>query len=294
MTYTDTYNSENITDASETTITRGVSPLDSGTKSDSGGTGVNSDHYYTNVPTTERVITGIAGAALTTFAITKKRDIGGAALALAGGYLLYRATSGHCPGYAALRTGSSAPAGTDSQNTVIPHGQGIKVERSFTIQKPASELFAFWRNFENLPRIMQHLESVTVQDETRSHWVAKGPFGKSVEWDAEIINEIPDELIAWKSTENADVPNTGSVSFKTAPAGRGTIVKVNLEYNPPAGVIGMAVAKLFGEEPRQQVGDDLRRFKSLMEAGEIPTVEGQPQGNKEGRTQAKPLLKTTM
>lgn len=247
----------------------------------------------TNVSPTERVITGIAGAALTTLALAKKRDVGGATLALAGGYLLYRAASGYCPGYAALRTGTGASSHTPD-NPVIPHGQGIKVEKSFTIQKPASELFAYWRNFENLPRFMHHLESVTVQDSTHSHWVAKAPFGKTVAWDAEIINEVPDALIAWKSTENADVPNAGSVSFKAAPAGRGTILKVNLEYNPPAGLLGAAVAKLFGEEPHQQVADDLRRFKSLMEAGEIPTTEGQPQGNKEGFTHAKPLLKTTM
>ena len=253
-------------------------------------------HDQPNVAMPERLVTGIAGAALTTFAITSKRDLGGAALALAGGYLLYRAASGYCPGYAMLRTGAgtnSSTPNTDSPSAIIPHGQGIKVEKSFTIGKPASELFAFWRNFENLPRFMGHLESVTVQDNTHSHWVAKAPFGKTVEWDAEIINEIPDELIAWRSTDNADIPNTGSVSFKTAPAGRGTILKVNLEYNPPAGTLGAFVARLFGEEPAQQVADDLRRFKSLMEAGEIPTVEGQPQGNKEGYTHSKPLLKAT-
>lgn len=252
-------------------------------------------HDQPNVAMPERIVTGIVGAALTTLAVTKKRDLGGAALALAGGCLLYRAASGYCPAYAMLRTGASAESSnTDSPTAVIPHGQGIKVEKSLTIQKPVGELFSFWRNFENLPRFMDHLESVTVQDNTHSHWVAKAPFGKTVEWDAEIINEIPDELIAWRSTENADIPNTGSVSFKTAPAGRGTILKVNLEYNPPAGALGALVARLFGEEPNQQVAGDLQRFKSLMEAGEIPTIEGQPQGNKEGYSHSKPLLKATM
>ena len=271
-----------------------TSPEGNGTSDASSSTSLHGAYNYPNVPVPERIVTGIAGAVLTVLG-AKKQDLGGAVLALAGGYLIYRAASGHCPGYAALRTGGDAGASAaDNPAAVIPHGQGIKVERSFTIQKPASELFAFWRDFENLPRIMQHLESVTVQDSTHSHWVAKAPFGKTAAWDAEIINEVPDELIAWKSTENADVPNTGSVSFKTAPAGRGTVVKVNLEYNPPAGLLGAAVAKLFGEEPKQQVGDDLRRFKSLMEAGEIPTIEGQPQGNKEGHSHAKPLLKATM
>ena len=250
-------------------------------------------HHYPNVALPERIVSGVAGAALTAYAATKKRDLGGAALALTGGYLLYRAASGHCPGYAMLRTGADTSA-VDSPTAVIPHGQGIKVFKTLTIQKPASELFAFWRNFENLPRIMNHLESVTVQDTLRSHWVAKGPLGKNVEWDAEIINEIADELIAWRSTENADVPNAGSVSFKAAPAGRGTVVKVNLEYNPPAGALGAAVARLLGEEPNLQVAEDLRRFKSLMETGEIPTIAGQPQGNKEGFSHSKPFLKATL
>jgi uncharacterized membrane protein len=293
MTYSNTFNDGNIADASETTITRSIGSDDSGTPHRSPNSPLHGAHNYPNVTMPERLMSGVAGAVLTTYAVTKKRDLGGAALALAGGFMLYRAASGHCPGYAILRTGAETSA-ADNPSAVIPHGQGIKVYKTITIQKPASELFTFWRNFENLPRIMRHLESVTVQDSTHSHWVAKAPFGKTVEWDAEIINEVPDELIAWASTEDADVPNAGSVSFKTAPAGRGTIVKVNLEYNPPAGMLGAAVAKLFGEEPNQQVADDLHRFKSLMEAGEIPTIEGQPQGNKEGYSYSKPLLKTTL
>ena len=138
-------------------------------------------HDQSNVTMPERIVTGIAGATLAAFAITKKHDLNGAAMALAGGYLLYRAVSGYCPGYAMLRTGAGADSSTtDSPSAVIPHGQGIKVEKSFTIGRPASDLFAFWRNFENLPRFMGHLESVTVQDSTHSHWVAKAPFGKGV------------------------------------------------------------------------------------------------------------------
>lgn len=229
-----------------------------------------------NIGSEERILSGVAGAALAAYAVAKKRDLSGAALALAGGYLLYRGVTGYCPGYAALRTGTAPQTHADSPTAVIPHGQGIKVEHVMTINRNADELYDFWRNFENLPRIMAHLESVTVQDNTHSHWVAKAPLGKTVSWDAEIINEIPGEMIAWRSTGKADVPNAGSVRFKPAPAGRGTEVKVNLEYNPPAGLVGMAVAKLFGEEPNQQVMDDLRHFKALMEAGEIPTNAGQP------------------
>ena len=227
-----------------------------------------------NIGQNERIVSGLAGAALATWAVAKKHDTSGAILALAGGYLVFRSVTGQCPGYAMLRTGTSQQ--TDSPTAVIPHGQGVKVEKVVAINRPASELYDFWRNFENLPRIMAHLQSVTVQDDTHSHWVAKAPFGKTVAWDAEIINEVPGEMIAWRSTEQADIPNTGSVRFKALPAGRGTEVKVNLEYNPPAGVIGAVVAKIWGEEPNQQVADDLRHFKSLMEAGEIPTNDTRP------------------
>jgi len=213
-----------------------------------------------NVASAERIASGIAGAALAGYAISKKRDAGGAILALAGGYLLFRGISGHCVGYDALKIGTADSA----TGAVIPHGQGIKVEKVFTIDKPADELFDFWRNFENLPRFMAHLNSVTVQDDTHSHWIAKAPFGKTVEWDAEIINEEPGRMIAWKSTGEPDVPNAGSVWFKPVPGDRGTEVRISLEYNPPAGVLGASVAKLFGEEPSQQINDDQKKGGDLI------------------------------
>ncbi|TMC89174.1 MAG: SRPBCC family protein, partial [Chloroflexi bacterium] len=138
--------------------------------------------------------------------------------------------------------------------------------------------YRFWRNFENLPRFMEHLKSVTVIDNKHSHWVARAPAGTSVEWDAEIINERENELIAWRSVGDATIGNAGSVHFTPAPGGRGTEVKVVLEYDPPAGRAGVIMARLFGEEPDQQVREDLRHFKEIMEAGEIPTTEGQPSG----------------
>ncbi len=158
--------------------------------------------------------------------------------------------------------------------------EGIEVKESVTINKPAQELYDFWRNFENLPQFMKHLESVTVQGDKRSHWKAKAPAGMTVEWDAEITDEQPGEMIAWRSLEKAQVPNRGSVRFKPASGDRGTEVHVEMVYNPPAGKLGAAVAKLFREEPNQQVSGDLRRFKALMEAGEIPTTEGQPHGQR--------------
>jgi uncharacterized membrane protein len=157
--------------------------------------------------------------------------------------------------------------------------QSIRVEKTVTISnKSPEELYRFWRNFENLPHFMKHVKHVRVVNDKRSHWIANAPIGSSVEWDAEIINEQENRLIAWASVEGADIDNSGFVRFQPAPAGRGTEVKVVIEYNPPGGGVTAALAKLFGEEPKQQIGDDLRRFKMLMEAGELATTEGQPSG----------------
>jgi uncharacterized membrane protein len=162
------------------------------------------------------------------------------------------------------RSGSWVPMGG---------GRGIDVRESITINRPAEELYRFWRNFENLPRIMTHLESVQVTGDRRSHWKAKAPAGSTVEWDAEITEDRPNQLIAWRSLEGADVENSGSVRFVPAPGGRGTEVHVEILYNPPGGMIGAAIAKLFGEEPAQQVKDDLLHFKQVMETGEIVLSE---------------------
>lgn len=165
--------------------------------------------------------------------------------------------------------------------------QNIKVEKTVTINKSPEELYRFWHDFENLPRFMKHLKAVEVKDAKRSHWITSGPLGGSVEWDADITEDQENELIAWKSIDGADINHSGSIHFKQASPGsnsaapnanRGTQVKVVMAYNPPAGAIGDAIAKLFGEAPEQQLGDDLRRFKMLMETGEIATTEGQPQG----------------
>jgi uncharacterized membrane protein len=148
-------------------------------------------------------------------------------------------------------------------------GGAVHAQKSIVINRPAEELYQFWHNFQNLPRFMKHLESVSVTDEKRSHWTAKAPAGTTVEWDAEITEDRPNEMIAWRSLEGSDVDNSGSVHFERAPGGRGTLVRVEIEYTPPGGIVGAAIAKLFGEEPEQQVGDDLRRFKQVMETGEV-------------------------
>jgi len=145
----------------------------------------------------------------------------------------------------------------------------IRNKRSVTIGKPVAEVYAFWRNFENLPQFMRHLESVTVRDDRRSHWVAKAPAGKTVEWDAEVTDERENELISWRSVEGSQIYNAGTVHFSEAPGGRGTEVRVEFEYDPPFGKLGSKVAMLFREEPGQQVKDDLRNLKQVMELGEV-------------------------
>jgi uncharacterized membrane protein len=157
------------------------------------------------------------------------------------------------------------------------------VVRAVTVNLPRAEVYAFWHDFRNLPRFMKHLESVTVIDARRSHWVAKAPAGTKIEWDAEITSDEPNTVIAWRSIGENDVDNSGTVRFADAPGDRGTEVLVQLSYDAPAGALGKVFAKMFGEEPEQQVREDLRRFKSVLETGVIPTILGQPTG--EGRYQ---------
>ena len=157
-------------------------------------------------------------------------------------------------------------------------GGAFRVLKSITINRSPEAMYTYWRNFENLPRFMYHLESVERIDERRSRWVAKGPAGTQVEWDAEITDDRPNQLIAWRSLPDAQVPNSGMVRFEPGPAGRGTVVRVEIEYRPPGGALGKAVAKLFGEEPSQQVSGDLHRFKQVMETGEVVVSEGSPRG----------------
>ena len=231
-----------------------------------------------NVAGVERWASALGGAALTAYALKqlKERSPAGAVLAAAGTALIYRGATGHCAMYEAAGI-DRAGAHSDSRRA-LRASRGVNVEESFTINRRPDELYTFWRKFEQLPAFMTHLVSVTPIDDRRSHWDAKAPAGRTVEWDAEIINEIPNELIGWRTVEGADVASAGSVHFRAAPGYRGTEVRVRLQYAPPAGKLGAGIAWLLGHEPSQTIKEDLRRFKQLIEAGEVPTIEGQPRG----------------
>ncbi|HEX2114995.1 MAG TPA: SRPBCC family protein [Alphaproteobacteria bacterium] len=156
----------------------------------------------------------------------------------------------------------------------------IRSTKAITIDASPETLYRFWRNFENLPRFMDHLESVHVIDNKRSHWIARGPGGRKFAWDSEVIEDRPNAYIAWRSTGNADVRNTGNVRFDRAPGDRGTEVRVEIAYLPPAGQVGATIAWMMGQAPEQRIQENLRKLKQLFELGETPTTEGQPSGRK--------------
>ncbi len=228
-----------------------------------------------NIGKTERAAS-IVGGTLLAILGAKRRDGWGVGLAILGAGFLRRGITGYTYTYQFLGM-RTAPVGQGEQVS-IPYELGIKVERAITINKPREEVFGFWRNLENLPRFMKHLKTVRVTGEKTSHWVANAPAGRTVEWDAEIINEAPGELIAWRSLEGSSVQNAGSVRFTDATGNRGTEIRVALQYNPPGGVVGALFAKLFGEEPEQQIAEDLGRLKAMVESGQVPTNLGQASG----------------
>jgi uncharacterized membrane protein len=220
--------------------------------------------YKPNISSTERMASNIAGAVLAVVGYHRSNKV----LGLLGLGLMARGASGWCPVTATIDPGAQGDA--DSTKRHLGGSRGIMVDDAITIYRPVSEVYSYWRNLENLPRFMQHLEDVRVIDRSRSHWIARGPLGVLVQWDAEIINDVPPTLLSWKSTGHPDVVSAGSVRFK--PAGEhATQVRVKLQYDPPAGKLGATGAWLFGEDPQHQIAEDLRRFKQLLETGEIST-----------------------
>ena len=159
----------------------------------------------------------------------------------------------------------------------------MELSAAVTVKAPPEEVYAFWHDFERLPSFMGHLESVQATGERRSHWKAKAPAGKTVEWDAEMTEDVPGERISWRSLEGADVENSGTVRFNPAPGDRGTEVRLKMTYDQPGGPLGKIASKFFGEEPKQQVEDALRRFKQVMETGEVVRSDGSPEGHAAGR-----------
>lgn len=215
-----------------------------------------------NIHGVERAASIVLGAGLVVVA-SLRRGLLGAGFAAVGGVLLHRGVTGHCPVYAALRI--STAHGVRGPVASVAHGQGIKFKYSSTVRQRPELVYQFWRKLDNLPRFLRHVESVEVLDERRSRWRARGPASTTLGWDAEIINDVRDELIAWRTLPGSDVAHAGSVRFVRAVGGHATIVTINVEYHPPAGVVGAFIAGLFGADPQAAVAEDMQRFKELLE-----------------------------
>lgn len=234
-------------------------------------------HLEPNVADADRLLSLAVGGYLTVTGLTG-REVN-LLSTVVGGYLLYRAATGHCPMLQAL--GVNFAGQGEGPATVIEAGAGVRIEHSVTINKPQEELYRYWRKLENLPRIMSHLKEVKETGPYRSHWVANGPLGMNVEWDAEIHNDRPNEMIAWRSLEGSDINTAGSVHFTRSAVNGWTEVRVNLKFEPPAGKLGAAIAWLFGQDPTHQIREDLARFKQVMETGESAKAAArQPNGNR--------------
>lgn len=224
------------------------------------------------IPAQRRWACAVAGGASLIWGL-KRRGLFGGLLSLGGIELLTYGISGH-------HTHELLGVHTKDSNSDrrIPFQSGIQVEHSVSINAPIEQVYGYFRDFSNLPSFMKHVTDVEVMDQTRSRWTARGPLGTTVRWEAEIISDEPNKLISWRSINSPDIENAGSIHFDELPAGRGTAMQVELQYLPKAGAVGAVIAKLFGEEPEVQIKEDLRRFKQLIETGEIATTKGQPRG----------------
>jgi uncharacterized membrane protein len=234
---------------------------------------------HRNVGEGERLLSVLGGAALTMYGLDR-RGLSGGVLAVLGAELIRRGVTGHCLVYDALNL-STAPNATASgphrdlaasRAATVRASRAVKVERAVTVNRQAPELYAIWRDPANLPRLIEFVKSVEMLSDTEARWRVRGPAGTTIEWDAEIINEIPNELLAWKSIGDADIANAGSLHFRATPDGRGTEVRLVVEYEPPAGHLGAWLANVVQENPDAQVREALRRFKQLAETGEAATT----------------------
>jgi uncharacterized membrane protein len=223
----------------------------------------------TNISETERWISLIGGAGLAAWGLTR-RDKPGFGIAAIGGAMMYWGATGHCDLYQTLGLNTAKRGygkGTGSK-AGVPYELGIRVDEEVRINRPVEHVYRFWRNLENLPRFMRHLHRIEVRDDQTSHWIVCGPAGMQVEWDAEIVNDVENQVIGWRSLPGSQVDNGGSVRFDPMPDGS-TAVRVSLQYNPPAGTLGAWLARRFGEDPEHTIREDLQRFRELMDTGTI-------------------------
>ncbi|WP_051291243.1 SRPBCC family protein [Pedobacter glucosidilyticus] len=221
---------------------------------------------FINVNNAERLISLAAGGML--LAKHYKHPLANPIKVLTGAFLVYRGLSGNCPLYTGLDKNSNE---TNAINTRV----------IFTVNKPREEVYRYWRQLENLPFFMSHLQRVEQKNDVESEWIARIPGGVGIiKWNAEIVKEIPNELIGWQSIENSTINNAGKVEFYDAPRGQGTVLKVIFSYHPPAGALGEGVAKLFNPLFKTILKEDIRAFKQVIEAGEVATIKGQPSGRK--------------
>lgn len=224
-----------------------------------------------NVNSMERVVSVLGGGALALYGL-RKGDLGGIALALLGGAVLQRGVTGHCQVYATLGVNTAEPGASASAS----HTADMRA--TATIRRPAAELYVMWREAENLPRFISFLEGVEVLSDTHARWRLHAPLGQEIAFEARIVEDVEGQRIAWRSEEGAMIAHTGEISFRPAPANRGTEVDLRLHFMPPGGRVGTAVLSLFDGAAEMKLRADLKRFKQLVETGEIATTEGQPSG----------------
>lgn len=229
-----------------------------------------------NVGDFERGASIAVGTALVALALSQRRAAGALSFGLLGAYLSWRGATGHCALYDALDTGSAE----DEEDERLDAGghDDVSTDASATIACPPDEVYAFFRRLENVPRFMAFIESVQEVDETRSRWVARTPGGQVLDWEAEVLEDRPGELIAWRSRPGALVHHAGAVRFRPAPKGRGTEVRLDVEFEPPGAPLGRALAHVLGSATEYLAEEDLRRLKQILEAGETATTRGQPRG----------------
>lgn len=225
--------------------------------------------FNVNVGRAERVASIVSGVLLAAYGI-RRSSLAGLSIAATASALVFRGVTGYCPANAALGRNS---AGASSRR------RRVDVRMSLIIDRPREEVYAYWRQLENLPTFMKHLDEVREVSARRSQWAASVPkMDARIEWEAKIQEEDENSRLAWRSVDGSEIENAGEVRFEDAPGGRGTVLHIHITYQPPAGELGAAAARLLNPAFEQMIKEDVRRFKYLMEAGEIPSTSGQPTG----------------